>query len=67
MFLLPLLLQLHNQQGLASGKELKRCGQNISKFPIYRITEKILGIILKYILVWMRKVSIFLMWNTALQ
>jgi hypothetical protein len=41
MFFLPLLLLLQNLQGLASGKELKRCGQNIctSKIPIYRIRK----------------------------
>jgi hypothetical protein len=37
MFLLPLLLLLQNLQGLASGKELKRSGQNICKIPIYHI------------------------------
>jgi hypothetical protein len=37
MFFLPLLLLLQNLQRLASGKELKLCGQNICKFPIYPI------------------------------
>jgi hypothetical protein len=39
MFFLPLLLLLQNLKGLASGKELKRSGQSICKFPIYRIRK----------------------------
>ena len=38
MFFLPLLL-LQNLKGLASGNELKSSGQNICKFPIYRIRK----------------------------